>query len=107
MPAGDRTGPLGEGSMTGRGEGFCGGATEDDFVKAAGRGGFGMGRGGRRMRGRGGGRGFGQGRGRGRGDYRRVDDPDDASGQTGSLLGRLLDRLEAVEKRLATREMKD
>jgi len=48
MPAGDQTGPLGRGPMTGRGAGFCVGAGSGV--------GFGSGRGGR-------GRGFGRGYG--------------------------------------------
>lgn len=63
MPRGDRTGPDGAGSMTGRGLGYCAGYGEPGFT-AGGRGrGFGRGYG----RGAGG-RGFGgYGRGYGRG----------------------------------------
>lgn len=50
MPFGDKTGPLGQGPMTGRGQGFCAGnATPGGFNSAPG---FGMSRGG------GGGRGW-------------------------------------------------
>ena len=58
MPRGDRTGPMGQGPMTGRGAGSCGGfgrpGYADPFVGR----GFGMGW-------RGGGRGWGGGWGRG------------------------------------------
>lgn len=56
MPGGDRTGPAGEGPMTGRKLGFCGGGDGPGWAGA----GRGMGRGR-------GGRGFGRGRGVGRG----------------------------------------
>ena len=70
MPRGDRTGPLGQGPMTGRAAGFCSGQTVAGFQNPAG-GGWGMwgwagGRGGG-GRGRGGGWGGGRGRGRGYG----------------------------------------
>lgn len=49
MPFGDRTGPLGQGPMTGRGRGFCAGyAGPGGFNSAPG---FGLGRGGRAGRG--------------------------------------------------------
>lgn len=41
MPRGDGTGPMGMGSMTGRGAGFCAGAAAPGFTSA----GFGFGRG--------------------------------------------------------------
>lgn len=53
MPSGDRTGPLGQGSMTGKGFGFCSGNDTPGFEN-------GFGGSGRR-----GGRGFGFGRGAG------------------------------------------
>lgn len=53
MPAGDRTGPMGEGPMTGRGAGYCSGSGQPGYVS----GGTGMGRGF--------GMGFGRGAGRG------------------------------------------
>lgn len=59
MPAGDRTGPMGQGSMTGRGMGYCAGYDSPGFTKVFG-GGFGRGAG----YGRGMGRGFRGGRGR-------------------------------------------
>ena len=49
MPGGDRTGPNGDGALTGKGLGDCGGNTQGP------------------IRGRGFGRGFGMGMGRGRG----------------------------------------
>ena len=56
MPRGDGTGPMGTGSMTGRGAGFCAGYAVPGFINGIpGRGGMGFGR--RR------GRGFGTGRG--------------------------------------------
>jgi len=51
MPQGDRTGPAGQGAMTGRGMGFCAGFDSPGFMNN----GFGRGMG----------RGFGRGRGRG------------------------------------------
>lgn len=56
MPWGDRTGPRGEGPMTGRALGYCAGYSTPGYTK-----GYGMGLG------RGWGRGMGLGRGRGRG----------------------------------------
>ena len=53
MPGGDRTGPMGQGPMTGRATGYCTGATEPGYMNPAPGGGFGS-------RGRG-----SQGRGRG------------------------------------------
>ena len=63
MPGGDRTGPEGYGSRTGKALGYCSGYDSPGFVKGAPRGGgFG----------RGWGLGFGRGfRGRGRGFWRR------------------------------------
>lgn len=57
MPAGDRTGPRGEGPQTGRGLGYCSGYASPGYTKGVPRGGGGFGRG----------RGFGFGRGYGRG----------------------------------------
>ncbi|MFX1313095.1 MAG: DUF5320 domain-containing protein [Promethearchaeota archaeon] len=59
MPGGDRTGPRGLGSMTGRGLGYCAGYDSPGYTK-----GFGMGLGRGWGRGRGVGRGIGYGRGR-------------------------------------------
>nr|MBN2277392.1 DUF5320 domain-containing protein [candidate division Zixibacteria bacterium] len=57
MPGGDRTGPMGQGPMTGRGAGFCAGYGRPGYMNRFLGGGFGSGRG----MGRGGGRGFGGG----------------------------------------------
>ncbi|MBN2667010.1 MAG: DUF5320 domain-containing protein [Bacteroidales bacterium] len=62
MPGGDRSGPMGQGPVTGRGLGFCTGYESAGFTKGAGYGSgrrFGMGRGMRFGMG-GGGRGFGR-----------------------------------------------
>ncbi|MCU0461684.1 MAG: DUF5320 domain-containing protein [Bacteroidales bacterium] len=64
MPAGDRTGSMGQGPRTGRGLGYCSGFDSPGYAKGQGGGtgrGFGPGRG----RGRGIGRGMAYGRGRG------------------------------------------
>ena len=65
MPAGDGTGPMGYGSMTGRGAGYCGGFSGPGYMNPLPGRGMGMGRG--WGRGRGMGRGMGRGRGWGRG----------------------------------------
>jgi len=64
MPRGDRTGPAGVGSMTGRAMGFCAGNSEPGYLNGGYGRGFGFGRGGG---GRGWGRGVGFSRGWGRG----------------------------------------
>ena len=56
MPRGDRTGPAGQGPMSGRGLGFCAGYSSAGFTRGYG---AGMGYGGGFGRGRGFGRGFG------------------------------------------------
>ena len=43
MPRGDKTGPMGEGAMTGRGEGFCAGNDQPGFISRSFGGGFGRG----------------------------------------------------------------
>jgi len=64
MPGGDRTGPMGQGPMTGRAAGYCAGYPVPGFANPA----WGYGRGWGRGFGRGaGGRGRGWGRGWGRG----------------------------------------
>ena len=63
MPGGDRTGPLGEGPMTGRRAGFCAGFSNPGYMNPLPREGFGRGRG--RGLGKGWRRGFGRGWGRG------------------------------------------
>lgn len=63
MPQGDRTGPMGQGPLTGRRLGFCSGYDTPGYTKGFGSGmgyGFGFGRG------MGRGRGFGRGRNFGR-----------------------------------------
>ena len=69
MPGGDRTGPLGQGPMTGRRAGYCAGYSAPGYANSVpGRGrGFGYGRG--FGRGRGWGRGFGRGFGFGWAGY--------------------------------------
>jgi len=62
MPKGDRTGPMGQGSMTGRSLGFCTGYDSPGYTKGFG-GGMGRGLGFGRGMGRGRGRGMGYGRG--------------------------------------------
>lgn len=50
MPRGDGTGPMGMGSMAGRGDGFCAGFAVPEYANTVGRSaGFGCGRGFRRM----------------------------------------------------------
>ena len=53
MPRGDRTGPMGEGPMTGRGAGTCAGYDMPGYAHPFPRGGFGRGWGYGRARGRG------------------------------------------------------
>ena len=62
MPAGNKTGPLGYGPMTGRGLGYCAGYRFPGFTKGMPRGGmgYGLGRRGGLGRGHGFGRGFGR-----------------------------------------------
>lgn len=52
MPAGDGTGPMGMGSMSGRGMGYCAGYPAPGFMNAGPGRGMGWGRGGGRGRGR-------------------------------------------------------
>lgn len=61
MPAGDGTGPMGMGPMTGRAAGYCVGYAVPGYVNPGPRAGFGPGVGGRGFWGRGGGRGGGRG----------------------------------------------
>ncbi len=58
MPAGDRTGPMGLGPMTGRGAGYCAGYAMPGYMNPMPGYGWGMGRGMGFGRGRGGGRGW-------------------------------------------------
>jgi len=73
MPNGDRTGPWGQGPMTGRRAGFCAGYDRPGYANPIGGRGFGRGRG--MGRGRGPGRGFGGGFGRGLGYYGSTSEP--------------------------------
>jgi hypothetical protein len=67
MPAGDRTGPMGQGPRTGRAFGYCSGYDSPGYMRPGP--GLGFGRGFGRGYGRGFGRGFGRGYGRGWGYY--------------------------------------
>ncbi|MFW6324803.1 MAG: DUF5320 family protein [Desulfovibrionales bacterium] len=91
MPGYDRTGPRGEGPMTGGGFGQCGtGRNAAGGSRGFGRGFFCRGRG----------RGFGLGYGRGAGP-RQVEEPvNERSGWIQSTLGRIEERLAALEERL-------
>ena len=64
MPRGDKTGPEGQGSMTGRAAGYCAGYSVPGFMKPTYGYGRGLGRGYGRGLGRGYRRGFGRGMGR-------------------------------------------
>ncbi len=81
MPFGDGTGPLGQGPMTGRGLGYCGGYGAPGRFRGYGRG-FGMGRG------------FGRGMGRGFG-FRWFDAPMSYNEKTA-----LLNRVKFLEEEL-------
>ena len=94
MPRGDKTGPNGQGSKTGRGAGYCSGNNEPGCTTAGGRGGM-RGPGGRR--GSGGGRGMGRGlkQGRGQGLRQRLSDVSDvAPSSQDEALGRKAQELE-------------
>jgi hypothetical protein len=107
MPGGDRTGPLGEGPMTGRGMGYCAGADSRGYFDA--RGGWG---GGRRYGsgfGRGGGR-IGRGRGFGNrfarpGWGQRLDDvPRGAGAETEELRAMVVElskRLDSLQEQIS------
>ncbi len=100
MPGRNRTGPLGQGAMSGRGLGDCRGTAATDERPAFGRG-RGTGGGGGMGRGQGRGRGQGMGRGFGRGLGAQIAD-DGPAGRTQAELEREIEelkiRLEAVEK---------
>ena len=96
MPGRNRTGPLGQGAMTGRGLGDCRGTAAYDEAPAFGRG-RGMGGGG----GMGRGRGMGRGLGRGFGAQAVVDVP------TGRNQAELEQELEELKSRLKTVENKN
>jgi hypothetical protein len=75
MPGGDRTGPLGKGSMTGRKAGYCAGFPSPGSANS-----YGFGRGFGRTMGRGFGRGFwGHGRGFWRMQLHPFSDPQSSS----------------------------
>lgn len=96
MPGGDRTGPNGQGPMTGRGWGFCGGASEP----GAGYGGWG-----RRMRAGWGGRG---GRNRGqRGGWPMDVEMGPRGSRAASTGDAVLDKLEELSERIARLEARD
>ena len=100
MPAGNGTGPMGMGSMTGRGAGYCSGSAAPGYVNG---GGFG-----------GGGFGFGGGRGRRnrffatgpQGRFARQDafDPATEKQALKNQVQSLQSQLEAIQKRLAEME---
>ncbi len=100
MPGRNRTGPLGQGAMSGRGLGDCRGTAAQNEAPTFGRG-RGMGGGGGMGRGQGLGRGQGMGRGFGRGLAGQIVD-DVSAGQNQAELEREIEelkkRLEAVEK---------
>ena len=118
MPGGDRSGPRGQGPMTGRGMGYCRGNDQpaDNANLPPGRG-FGMGWGGGRGRGRGGGGfgggrgrggGFGRGRGRGRGfGTNPQPSAEDEAAFLRAESARLKQYMEDIEKRLADFEKED
>jgi hypothetical protein len=116
MPGGDRTGPMGQGSKTGRAMGYCSGSDAPGYTtgvpagagRGAGRGaGVGMGRG----AGRGAGRGFrcrripGFERGGGfaaRGDYPGYYYPAPAQARTESDVNLLENRISSLKQELET-----
>ena len=78
MPGGNRTGPAGQGPITGRGAGFCAGFSVPGYANPVG---------GRGYWGRGRGRGMGRGRGFGRGfGWAGVADPYPANASFGPTL---------------------
>lgn len=106
MPRGDRTGPMGQGPMTGRAAGFCAGYEAPGFVNAGG------GRGMRRGRGFGGayGANFGWNRGmqwyppqQGSEDYISAGEPEVIK----SEIALLEKKMEYLGKRLAELETKN
>ncbi len=120
MPSGDRTGPMGQGSKTGRAMGYCSGSDAPGYTtgipagagRGAGRGGgSGMGRGAGRGAGRGGGQGFrcrripGFERGGGfaaRGDYPGYYYPAPAQSRTESDVNLLENRISSLKQELET-----
>ena len=116
MPYGDRTGPMGQGSKTGRTMGYCSGSDSPGYMTGgpagAGRGaGGGVGRGMGRGAGRGACRGFrcrrtpGFGRGGGfvaRGEYPGYYYPAPSQSQTGSEADSLENRIKLLKQELET-----
>lgn len=96
MPRHDQTGPLGHGSKTGRGAGFCAGNTEPDETSRMWRSGFGQGFG--RSRG------FRAGRGRGfrarRGGFFAQPNPQDERCLLDNQKEALQSRLDVINQRL-------
>jgi hypothetical protein len=89
MPRGDKTGPEGRGSMTGRGLGYCRGFGEPGYTAGGGRG-------------RGSGRGLGRGNGGGfgfRGGYNSTSNVSEIT-SVESEIRILKDQLNSLEKRL-------
>lgn len=97
MPGYDKSGPMGQGPMSGRAMGRCGGAEEDNF--ASGRG-YGMARGGRGRRCGRGGRGGRGGWGYGPNYSPEVANNQDLRAEADFLRG----RLNAIEQRLSQEE---
>lgn len=111
MPRGDKTGPNGQGPMTGRAMGYCAGNDSPGFTTGGGRG-MGRGWGGGRGFGRGFGGGFGRGYGRGFGG-RYLGQPDYApqpaapavaGGDLAEELSLLRKQMQALEERIARSE---
>ncbi|WP_440954129.1 DUF5320 domain-containing protein [Methanosarcina sp. Mfa9] len=116
MPGGDRTGPMGQGSKTGRAMGYCSGSDAPGYTIGVPAGsGRGAGRGAEvgmvRGAGRGGGRGFrcrripGFGRGGGfaaRGDYPGYYYPAPAQSRTESDVNLLENRISSLKQELET-----
>lgn len=106
MPRGDQTGPMGQGSGTGRKAGYCSGADAPGFGSAPGRGGRPgrMGRGGMAIRG---GRGGTWCRGQGGAGFMPGSVPEDAAIERQALLeqARIMQAgLDALTERLARLE---
>ena len=110
MPRGDRTGPIGQGPMTGRGMGHCAGYPTPGYMNPGGGGGRGM------AWGRGGGFGRGMAWGRGGGFAPAFHGPmqpavsmapaDEAAALKNQMSG-LEDALSAIKKRLAEIETEE
>ncbi|RKD31186.1 DUF5320 domain-containing protein [Thermohalobacter berrensis] len=104
MPRGDRTGPYGEGPMTGRGMGYCRGLAAPGYTRSNRRGfgrGFGRGYIGKGFR-----RGFGR-RFAPYNDYNNVPSNEDIKGFLEEEKKILKSEIEEIEKRLKEIEDKD